>query len=174
MEEINKNNNIRISIPQNNIEKCKQILLYTIYEFGERPNIDEIFLQKLLYFIDLDYYEKYEEQLMGLTYIKDNMGLVQGFNKIINDMENNKELFVVSINSQQNRYLALKRYNVDCLSDRERQHIDEELKRFLDKNAEELGDLLYKDVPWITAKEQGEIDYEAVFYRTAETSVRKY
>lgn len=174
MEEINKNNNIRISIPQNNIEKFKQILFYVIEKVGRRPYMNESILQKLLYFIDLDYYEKYEEQLMGLTYRKNEVRLVEGFNELIDDMENNKELVVISINPQNNKYLLLYYYNGDDLSDRERQHIDEELKRLLDKNAEELGDLLYKDVPWITAKEQGKIDYEAVFYRTAETSARKY
>jgi len=30
-------------------------------------------LYKILYFIDFDYYEKYEEQLMGALYIKNNL-----------------------------------------------------------------------------------------------------
>ena len=30
-------------------------------------------LYKLLYFIDFDYYEKFEEQLVGATYIKNHL-----------------------------------------------------------------------------------------------------
>ena len=64
--------------------------------------------------------------------------------------------------------------DISKLSSREIKHIDTELKRLSDKNATELSNLSHKDVPWITAKEGGQIDYESVFYRTDDTSVRIY
>lgn len=60
---------IRISIPENNIEKFKQVFLYILSKVGARPNVGQTVLYKLLYFIDFDYYELYEKQLMGLSYI---------------------------------------------------------------------------------------------------------
>lgn len=60
---------IRISIPENNIEKFKQVFLYILSKVGAKPNVGQTVLYKLLYFIDFDYYELYEKQLMGLSYI---------------------------------------------------------------------------------------------------------
>ena len=61
---------VRISVPQNNIEKFKEVFLYILKKVGSKPNIGQTVLYKLLYFIDFNYYEKYEEQLIGATYIK--------------------------------------------------------------------------------------------------------
>ena len=60
---------IRISIPENNIEKFKQVFLYILSKVGAKPNVGQTVLYKLLYFIDFDYYELYEKQLIGLSYI---------------------------------------------------------------------------------------------------------
>ncbi len=67
-------NEIRISIPQEKVDKFKEVLLYILKTVGGKPNIGMTVLYKLLYFIDFDYYEKHEEQLMGLTYIKNQFG----------------------------------------------------------------------------------------------------
>ena len=178
IEKNNKNSDIRINIPQRNMDKFKQVLLYILSNVGAKPNVGQVVLYKLLYFIDFDFYEKYEEQLIGITYIKNNYGPTPvEFKKLIDDMKNNKELKEVKIkyfNYQQTKYLPLKEYNIKDLSALEIQHINEELNRLSDKSATELSDLSHKDVPWIIAKEQEEIDYESVFYRTSETSVRRY
>jgi hypothetical protein len=63
---------MRISVPQKNIEKFKQVILYILTKVGSKPNFDQTVLFHLLYFIDFDYYELYEEQLMGWKYIKSN------------------------------------------------------------------------------------------------------
>jgi uncharacterized phage-associated protein len=57
------------------------------------------------------------------------------------------------------------------LTGRELQHIDRVLERLSDKTATELSELSHKDIPWIGTKMREVIDYEAVFYRTADTSV---
>ena len=41
-------------------------------------------------------------------------------------------------------------------------------------NASEISNYSHKDVPWLAAEEGGIIDYESVFYRTDEYSVRNY
>lgn len=41
---------------------------------GARPNVGETVLFKFFYFIDFNYYEKYGEQIIGATYIKNERG----------------------------------------------------------------------------------------------------
>ena len=38
----------------------------------------------------------------------------------------------------------------------------------------ELSEFSHKDIPWIGAEMNEVLEYEAVFYRTPETSVREY
>ena len=66
---------VRINVPQKNLSKFKEVLLYILNKAGSKPNVGESVIYKLLYFIDFNYYEKYEEQLIGATYIKNNYGL---------------------------------------------------------------------------------------------------
>ncbi|MEK9179430.1 MAG: helix-turn-helix domain-containing protein [Patescibacteria group bacterium] len=65
---------IRINVPQEKAEKFEQVLLYILAKIGGKPNIGQTVLYKLLYFIDFDYYEKFEEQLIGAKYIKNHYG----------------------------------------------------------------------------------------------------
>ena len=175
---IQEKSDIRIDIPQKNINKFKQILLYILSKIGAKPNVGQIVLYKILYFIDFDFYEKYEEQLMGITYIKNHFGPTPiEFKKVIEEMKKDKDLEEVKskyFNHEQIKYLPLKDYNLKDLSAIEIQHVDYELERLSDKNATELSELSHKDVPWIIAKDQEEIKYESVFYRTEDTSVRNY
>jgi transcriptional regulator with XRE-family HTH domain len=65
---------IRIDVPQERADKFRQVLLYILKKAGGKPNVGMTVLYKILYFIDFDYYEKYEEQLMGALSIKNNWG----------------------------------------------------------------------------------------------------
>ena len=93
-EESSQNSDdIRINIPQKNIDKFKQVLLYILQEVGSRSNVGMTVIYKLLYFIDFDYYEKYEKQLMGLTYIKNTYGPTpREFVSVIEKMKQKHEL----------------------------------------------------------------------------------
>jgi transcriptional regulator with XRE-family HTH domain len=65
---------MRINVPQKKLAKFREILLYILNKVGSKPNIGETVIYKLLYFIDFDFYEKYEEQLIGATYVKNHYG----------------------------------------------------------------------------------------------------
>lgn len=83
-----KKKEIRISIPQEKADKFKQTLLYILKKIGGKSNIGQTMLYKLLYFIDFDYYEIYEEQLTGAKYIKNTYGPTPVmFAKIITQLE---------------------------------------------------------------------------------------
>ncbi len=169
---------IRISIPEINFKKFKEVILYILNKVGAKPNVGETVIYKLLYFIDFDFYEKYEEHLLGGTYIKNHYGPTPvEFNKIISDMIAQSEVIKVTskyFKYPQKKYLPIRTPELEVLKAHELKHIDEVLSRLSSKSAKELSDLSHKDVPWITAKEGKPIDYESVFYRTKEYSVRNY
>lgn len=176
----NDSSTIRISIPSNKIEKFRQVLLYVLNRVGGKPNVGMTVLYKLLYFIDFDYYEKYEEQLMGLTYIKNHHGPTPNiFGNTVEKLIAKGEIEAIKskfYKYEQTKYLVnpgLKQ-DLSLLSANELAHIDAELARLSDKTATELSNLSHQDVPWITAEENVPLDYEAVFYRTPATSVRAY
>jgi len=173
------NNELRISVPYLKKEKFKEIILYILTKVGSKPNIGETAIYKLLYFIDFDYYEKYEEQLIGATYIKNHHGPTPvEFKKIIDEMIDRQEIEQVKskyFNYDQKKYLPLRSPNLSKLKNaRELQHIDEVLNRLSDKNGKELSNYSHKDVPWIITEDGKPIKYNAVFYRTEKTSVRIY
>ena len=169
---------IRISVPQKNIEKFKEVFLYILNKVGSKANIGESVLYKLLYFIDFNYYEKYEEQLIGATYIKNNYGPTpKEFIKIVEEMECKEELVRVEdkyFQYPQRKYLPLRTPDLSKLNEAERNMIDYVLLKLSDMNATQISEYSHKDVPWLTTEEGGVINYESVFYRTMEYSVRLY
>lgn len=72
------------------------------------------------------------------------------------------------------KYLPLVEPNLDLLSAKELEFIDSVLEKHGSKSAFELSNFSHKDIPWIGAKDREVLDYESVFYRTPETSVRTY
>ena len=173
-----KNIEERISVPQEKVEKFKETLLYILERVGARPNIGEAVVCKVLYFIDFDYYEKFEEQLIGAKYIKNHFGPTPvAFTEIVAQMEQDGELVRATkkyFQHDQKKYLPLRSADLSKFSAQEKELIDWEIERFKDFNAAKMCDYSHKDVPWLGAKDLQVIDYEAVFSRTDEFSVRKY
>ena len=168
---------IRISVPQKNLQKFKEVLLYVLNKIGSKPNIGESVLYKLLYFIDFDFYEKYEEQLIGATYIKNHYGPTpKEFIKIVKEMEG-KDLIKVKdsyFKYPQTKYLSKRESDLTRLKAHEIKMIDSVLDRLSDMNAAEISNYSHKDVPWLTTENGEIIDYESVFYRTNPYSMRTY
>jgi len=164
--------------PKENVKKFKEVLLYILSKIGSRPNIGQTALYKLLYFIDFDYYEKFEEQLIGATYIKNTYGPTPvSFTKIVNQMTSEGELVEVKskyFDHDQTKYLGVKEADVSGLNGKELKHIDDEIERLAHLTAKQLSELSHKDTPWLVAKEREVLEYEFVFYRPEETSVREY
>lgn len=171
---------IRISVPQEKAEKFEQTLFYILTKIGGKPNIGQTVLYKLLYFIDFDYYEKFEEQLIGAKYIKNYYGPTPVmFAKLMDQME--KAGKVEKIKSkfykhEQTKYLVNPNESLDlsALSAQELAHIDWEIDRLSDLTATQISALSHLDTPWVAAKDRESLEYEHVFYRPEETSVRQY
>ncbi|EKE21687.1 MAG: hypothetical protein ACD_7C00154G0006 [uncultured bacterium] len=171
---------VRISVPIKNQKKFKTVLTYILKKVGGKPNIGMTVIYKLLYFIDFDYYEKYEEQLMGAVYIKNHFGPTPVmFAKIIEEMKAKNEIEEVRskfYDKEQKKFFLNPEYQIDLtpLSAQEIKHIDWELRRLADKTAKELSDLSHEDMPWRVAKIGEEVEYNGVFYRNEKLSVRDY
>ena len=169
---------MRINVPQKNLKKFREVLLYILNKVGAKPNIGETVIYKLLYFMDFDFYEKYEEQLVGATYIKNIHGPTPvEFRKIVERMIDEKEIEKVASNYfqyPQVKYLPLRPADLSVLKAHEKEMIDDVLCRLSDMNASQIGEHSHNDVPWLTTSKGKIIEYEAVFYRTKPYSVRPY
>lgn len=167
---------LRISVPQRNVRKFKETLLYVLTRVGGKPNVGETVLYKLLYFIDFDHYERHEEQFIGATYVKREYGPAPvEFQEIARAMMAENELQACEADYyglRQKRYLALRDPDLSVLDGREIQTMEEVICRLSDMNASKIADYSHKDIPWLVAEEGDILDYESVFYRTPEYSVR--
>ena len=177
MKKTERKQEIRISVPQRNLQKFKEILIYILGKVGSKPNVGETVLYKLLYFMDFNFYEKYEEQLIGATYIKNHHGPTpKEFMKLVKEMEG-KELVKVSDNYfqyPQTKYLPLRKPDLTQFKAHEKEIIDDVLNKLSNMNASEISEYSHNDVPWQTTEDGEIIEYESVFYRTLPYSVRNY
>lgn len=167
---------MRINIPQKNMSKFKEVFLYILNKVGAKENIGETVIYKLLYFIDFDFYEKYEEQIIGATYIKNNFGPTPNeFQKLVERMIEEGEIERIEskyYTHPQKKYLPHRAPDLSQLGANEVKIIDDVLNRLSDMNANQISEYSHRDVPWLAAEEGGVIEYESVFYRTMPYTVR--
>ncbi|MEA3506115.1 MAG: helix-turn-helix domain-containing protein, partial [Elusimicrobiota bacterium] len=97
--------------PGFNKDKFKQVLLYILEKCGAKPNVGETVLYKLLYFIDFNYYETFEEPLMGESYRRIKYGPAPShFNMVVDEMITAREIKKVTteyFGRRQKKYLPL-------------------------------------------------------------------
>lgn len=176
--ESSNNSDMRINIPEQNLEKFKQVLLYTLEKVGAKPNVGMTVLYKLFYFMDFDYYEKHEQQLMGLTYMRNTHGPTpREFKAVVDSMKESGELIEVKskyFQHEQKKFLPKNEPNLSLLTGQEMEMIDDVLQRYSDKSATTLSAMTHRDTPWLSTAEGENIDYELAFYRPEEFSVRDY
>jgi len=162
-------------VPKENLEKFKQVFLYIVSKVGNRPNIGQTAIYKLLYFMDFDYFEKYQEYLIGATYIKNTHGPTPvSFAKIAHNLERSGNLVEVMsryFDYDQKKYMVTHEPIVSALNAQELKHIDDELLRLASKTAKELSQMSHIDTPWKVARDKQVLNYRHVFYRPDETSV---
>jgi uncharacterized phage-associated protein len=72
------------------------------------------------------------------------------------------------------KYIALRRADLRVINGAEKEVIDDVVQKLSDMNAGQISSYSHDDTPWAIAKEGEPIDYEAVFYRSPQYSVREY
>ena len=170
--------NIRVSVPELNVNKLKNVLLYILEHCAGKPNVGETVLNKLLYFCDFNYYELYEEHLTGMRYKKLPYGPVpQNIDRILNQMVDDK--LMKRLNTEyhgfkQTRYIPLVRADLKLFSATEKTVIDEVILQMGNWDATTISDYSHKDKPWRATDDNDYISYNLVFYRRPPFSVRTY
>lgn len=156
-------------------EKFKAMLHYIIERCQSKDNFDRALLCGLLYFSDFDYYEKYEEPISGETYLKKGSGPVPShFNDAVADLVSVGKIDETSEMVINHKYSSLSEPDVNSLSSRELQTIDDAINRIAHLHCSEVSKYSHGDIPWRLAGDDEALDYEAVFYRNPEYSVRDY
>ena len=170
--------NIRISVPELQVEKLKNVLLYMLERCAGKPNVGETVLNKLLYFCDFNYYESYEEHLTGMRYKKLPYGPVpQNLDGILQQMVHTGLLQQINAEYhgfKQTRYLPLKKADLQQFSAAEKTVIDEVIMQMSDWNAAKISDYSHKDMPWMATKDGAYIGYNLAFYREPPYVTRVY
>lgn len=173
-----KQEDIRISVPKLQVAKFKNVLLYILERCAGKPNIGETALNKILYFCDFNYYERYEEHLTGAMYKKLQFGPVpQRLDSIIHQMIEKEELKRIKTEYHgfpQTRYLPLVNADLQQLSAAEKTIIDDVIQQMSDWNANKISEYSHKDIPWLATEDGGVIKYNLAFYRELPYSVRVY
>ncbi|MDX2245851.1 MAG: DUF4065 domain-containing protein [Bacteroidia bacterium] len=168
----------RISTPQLNPLKFKNVILYLLTHCAGRPNVGETVIARLLYFCDFNYYEIYEEQLTGATYRKLPYGPApEPLDRILDQMIEARLLQKIKTEYRghpQTRYIPLKSADLTTLKASETAVIDKVIAQMGDWQESELTRYALGDKPWRASGENEVIDYELVFYRRPPYPMRTY
>jgi hypothetical protein len=158
--------------------KFKAVIHYIISKCGFKDNVGRTVLYKLLYFSDFNYYEINEEPITGETYVKKPRGPVPvHFIDATVELKNEGK---IQIHKEEHashfryKYLSNSNPDISLLKDDELELIDEVINKLSDFYSNEISEYSHGDLPWRLAKNDKELNYEAVFYREPEYSVRKY
>lgn len=162
-----------------NKEKFKEVLHYIIATCGHQDNVGKTVLYKLMYFSDFDFYELFEEKMTGEVYTRLPRGPgPRHFDDAIIELKAegkiDHKVVYFDGDGHQNRYSSLKDPKTDLLSSDEIQVINNVLHKCSKMTATRISDYSHEDLPWQATEMNNPIDYELVFYRTPEFSVREY
>lgn len=159
-------------------KKFETVLLYVLAKCGALPQFGKTVLYKLLYFIDFDYYELYENYLTGESYRKIDLGPAPcHFDDVVKKLIKEKKILEVKndyFKKEQTKYIPLKEPDLSNLTAQEKEVIDDTIGKIVPMDARQVSEFSHKDIPWETTQDREVIDYELVFYRKPEYSVRSY
>ena len=161
-----------------NKEKFKAVLSYIINRCENKPNVGKTLICKLLYFSDFNHYEIYEKSITDETYLKYEHGpFPSRINEILDEMidEGSVEMRLEPYyTNTQNHYYLNNVPDLSLLNTDELRVINSVIDKISDWNARKASNYSHGDLPWKIAEDNDELDYEYVFYRDPEYSVRDY
>ena len=161
-----------------NKEKFKAVLLYIISRCENKPNVGKTLICKLLYFSDFNHYEIYEKAITDETYLKYEHGpFPSHINEILDEMIDDN---IIEWKSEtyagysQDHYYLKEAPDLSLLNTAELRVINDVIDKIGGWTARKASRYSHKDLPWKIAEDNEVLDYEYVFYRDQEYSVRDY
>ena len=156
--------------------QIKNLILYILGKCGQKPNVGEIVLNKLLYFCDFNYYELTFDSITDSTYLKYPMWPVPKDMKIIlEEMEADdliKRFDAEYFGFTQKKAIPLKDPDMLWFNGKQIEIIDKVISEYSDKNGKWLTDFSHEDMPWKATKEMMQpIEYGLVFHRSPAYSI---
>lgn len=156
-------------------EKFKQVLHYIISKVGTLDNVGKTVLYKMLYFSDFDFYELNEAPITGEVYLKLKNGPApSNFNLAIPQLEKEGKIKKVEArygSFRQIKFFSLCKPELSLLNANELQLIEKVINKLASMTASQISSYSHDDMPWKATKDNEEIDYELVFYRSPAFSV---
>lgn len=158
-----------------NKKKYEQVILYLCEKLGGEVKGKKK-LAKLLYFVDFDFFEKYQTSLTGDTYKAFPMGpFPVALDRVTLEMMK-KNLLTIKKSGERNGYIPTEVYH--CMIEFDRSVFSGEEKKMLDRvvtryghlNGKQLEDLAHNEAPYIGVELKTEIPYELSFYRGTDFS----
>ncbi len=176
---IEDNDEVRISIPNVNEKKFREVFLYILEKLWSKPNFTETVLHKILYFSDFDFYELYENFFIWSKYIKNhNWPTSKELIKIITSMKKSWDIKQEDLEFKNwktwRTYKALRKADLQLITWAEKEVLDKVIAKLWDMSATKISEYVHWDIPWIGTPDLKEISYDSVFYRTPQYSVRDY
>ena len=153
-----------------NKEKYKQAILYLCFKLNKEVRGKKK-LAKLLYFVDFDFFEKYQKPFTGDKYRALPMGPFPiHLNEITREMTKDKTLKIKSVKEHDGYnateiYTCLKEPESFIFSKEEKEMLDRVIQKYGHLNGKQLEDLTHAEAPYIGTKPKEEIAYELAFYR---------
>ena len=154
-----------------NEEKYKNVILYLAKNVGQNGVWGKKKMYKLLYFLDFDFFEKYEKPVTGDIYHKLLMGPAPSYFDAIALELKNKGLLQISTGRTGNGYKDAVVYKslIDpdekVFSKEEKKMMDRVIKLYGDKTGKQLEILTHKEAPYLAVGENEEMPLELAHYR---------
>ena len=150
-------------------KKYKEVILYLAEKLGGEIKGKKK-LAKLLYFVDFDFFEKFQKSLTGDVYKALPMGpFPVTMEKVLNNMVN-EEKITIKLEKERIDYNPTEIYRVkkkmaENFSKEERQILDRVVLKYGHLSGKQLEDLTHAEAPYIGTAPNQEIAYELAFYR---------
>ena len=157
-----------------NKTKYQQIILYLCQKLGGELKGKKK-LAKLLYFVDFDFFEKYQHSITGDIYKAFPMGPVpSALDQITTDMVNKNMIEIKK--EEREGYIATEVYHcitkpdVSIFSDEEKKMLDRIITKYGHLNGKQLEELTHSEAPYIGTELKKEIPFELSYYRGTDFS----
>jgi len=149
-----------------NKEKYKNAILF----FSENvPALGVTKLNKLLYFLDFDHFEKYGDAVTGDTYENKELGPVpQNIDNILTEMQAENLIDIVPeqvINFVRYHLLAKSKHNMNIFKSSEIEVLCEIAEKWNHHTAKEIVMASHGEAPWLATRNGEVIPYPLAYYR---------